>query len=285
MISGADKEYLRKFIPLSELSNDNFNELVSKIMVEALPAGGKLFSKGDRDNFSYYLLKGEVVIIDADGRRSELTAESQQSYYPLEHNQPRKKSIHCKTDIQYFKVVNNLLDILLTWDQNKNYIVNEFGNDTNETEIDDNDWMTRLLQLEIFHKIPAANIQTMFQKIESISVKKDDVIIKQVKRIAQDKKKIMIILDSNHTHEHVLTELNCYSPLVTKDSYLVVMDTVVDDMPDDFFSNRPWGKGNNPKTAVREFLKTNDRFTIDKSLENKLLITVAPDGYLKCIKD
>ena len=179
MITGADKEYLRKFVPLSELSNDNFNELVSKIMIEALPAGATLFSKGDWDHFSYYLLKGEVQIIDADGGRSALTAESQQSYYPLEHNQPRKKSINCKTDIQYFKVDNNLLDILLTWDQNKNYIVNEFGNDVNEVEIDDNDWMTQLLQLEIFHKIPAANIQAMFQKIESISVKKDEVIIKQ----------------------------------------------------------------------------------------------------------
>jgi cephalosporin hydroxylase len=82
-----------------------------------------------------------------------------------------------------------------------------------------------------------------------------------------------------------LKELELYSPLVTKDSYLVVFDTVVEDMPEDFFPDRPWGKGNNPKTAVWEFLKTNKRFEIDKNIEAKLLITVAPDGYLKCVDD
>ena len=79
--------------------------------------------------------------------------------------------------------------------------------------------------------------------------------------------------------------MDLYSPLVKKGSYLVVFDTVVEDMPDQYFADRPWGKGNNPKTAVWEFLKTNDRFEIDKVIENKLLITVAPDGYLKCVKD
>jgi cephalosporin hydroxylase len=63
------------------------------------------------------------------------------------------------------------------------------------------------------------------------------------------------------------------------------MDTVIEDMPEDAFPNRPWGKGNNPKTAVLEFLKQNDRFEVDKSIERKLMLSVAPDGYLKCIKD
>jgi cephalosporin hydroxylase len=94
----------------------------------------------------------------------------------------------------------------------------------------------------------------------------------------------MVILDSNHTHAHVLEELRLYSPLVTKDCYLVVMDTVVEDMPENYFPDRPWGKGDNPKTAVHEFLKESDRFEIDASIHHKLLITVAPDGYLKCIK-
>ena len=95
----------------------------------------------------------------------------------------------------------------------------------------------------------------------------------------------MVVLDSNHAHDHVLKELELYSSLVTKDSYLVVFDTVVEDLPEEFFSDRPWGQGNNPKTAVWEFLRTSDRFEIDKNIESKLLITVAPDGYLKCIKD
>ncbi|MMZ57655.1 Cephalosporin hydroxylase [compost metagenome] len=92
-------------------------------------------------------------------------------------------------------------------------------------------------------------------------------------------------MDSNHTHEHVLRELEVYSPFVTKESYLVVLDTIVEDMPDHFFGNRPWKKGNSPKSAVRQFLQENKRFTVDASIENKLLITVAPGGYLKCISD
>lgn len=113
----------------------------------------------------------------------------------------------------------------------------------------------------------------------------DETVAAQVRTVARGRQRVLVSLDSNHTHEHVLRELQLYSPLVTKGSYLVVFDTVVEDMPADFFRDRPWGKGNNPKTAVREFLKTNQRFTIDKEIENKLLITVAPDGYLKCVSD
>ena len=119
--------------------------------------------------------------------------------------------------------------------------------------------------------------------LEGSSTDKD--IVAQVYETAREKSPIIVVLDSLHTHSHVLAELNAYSQLVTKDSYLVVFDTVVEDMPENFFKDRPWGKGNNPKTAVWEFLKRNDRFEIDKDIEGKLLITVAPDGYLKCIKD
>jgi cephalosporin hydroxylase len=119
--------------------------------------------------------------------------------------------------------------------------------------------------------------------IEGSSIDKD--IVEQAYKFAKDRSPVLVVLDSLHTHDHVRGELNAYSPLVTKDSYLVVFDTVVEDMPDDFFQDRPWGKGNNPKTAVWEFLKSNTRFEVDKEIENKLLITVAPDGYLKCIKD
>jgi cephalosporin hydroxylase len=126
----------------------------------------------------------------------------------------------------------------------------------------------------------------MFNRIKMIQGSSiDDNIVQQVYDFAKNKKQILVTLDSNHTHNHVLKELQLYSPLVTKGSYLVVFDTIIEDMPEDFYSGRPWGKGNNPKTAVWEFLKTNDRFEIDKEIENKLLITVAPGGYLKCVKD
>lgn len=119
--------------------------------------------------------------------------------------------------------------------------------------------------------------------IEGSSINEE--VVQQVYKYAYGKKNIMVILDSNHTHEHVLKELNFYSSLVKKDNYLIVLDTLIEDMPDDLSNNRSWGKGNNPKTAVREFLKSNDRFVNESKVDNKLLLTVAPEGYLRCIKD
>lgn len=112
---------------------------------------------------------------------------------------------------------------------------------------------------------------------------------KVVKRIQGDLidpcDRVLVVLDSDHTHNHVLRELELYSPLVSKGSYLVAMDTVIEDLPDGYFPDREWGKGNNPKTAVAEFLKTNDRFVIDTEIPSKLVITVTDTGYLKCVKD
>jgi cephalosporin hydroxylase len=113
----------------------------------------------------------------------------------------------------------------------------------------------------------------------------DPKIVEAVHERVRDRKRIMVVLDSNHTHEHVLAELNAYSDLVKADSYLVVLDTGVENLPPDFFKDRPWGPGNNPMTAVREFLKTNPRFTIDSELEERITITVAPSGYLRCTAD
>ncbi|NLQ05638.1 cephalosporin hydroxylase family protein [Cylindrospermopsis raciborskii] len=106
-------------------------------------------------------------------------------------------------------------------------------------------------------------------------------IIEQVKLKAVNKQKILVCLDSNHTHDHVLAELEAYAPLTSVNSYCVVFDTMIEDFSDDMFADRPWGKGNNPKTAVWEYLKTHPEFEIDKSVQHKLLITVAPDGYLR----
>ena len=110
-------------------------------------------------------------------------------------------------------------------------------------------------------------------------------IIQQVRKIAANHSKILVCLDSNHTHEHVLEELRAYAPLVSKDSYCVVFDTIFEDLPKEMFPDRPWGPGNNPKTAVWEYLKSHPEFEIDKSIDHKLLISVAPDGFLKKMKD
>jgi cephalosporin hydroxylase len=135
------------------------------------------------------------------------------------------------------------------------------------------------------HNKKAIEAHPMFKRIDMIAGSSiSNETLSQVRKYAEGKHKILVALDSNHTHEHVLKELELYAPFVSKDSYLVAFDTIVEDMPDDRFPNRPWGKHNNPKTAVWEFLKSNNDFVVDKDIENKLLITVAPDGYLKKVK-
>lgn len=136
------------------------------------------------------------------------------------------------------------------------------------------------------HNRAAIENHAMFKRIRLVQGSSVDAeVFDKVKALAEGKQRVLVLLDSNHTHEHVLRELELYSPLVTKDSYLVVFDTIIEDMPEDFYPDRPWGRGNNPKTAVWEFLRGNERFEIDREFESKLLITVAPDGYLRCVRD
>lgn len=118
--------------------------------------------------------------------------------------------------------------------------------------------------------------------IEGSSI--DEKTVRIVRRLARGKKKILLMLDSNHTHDHVLNELRLYSSLVSKNSYIIVFDSVIEDLPDSLNENRPWGKGNNPKTAISQFLKENNRFVMDEQINNKLAISATPYGYLKCIR-
>ena len=109
-------------------------------------------------------------------------------------------------------------------------------------------------------------------------------VVQQVQIAAQRKKRVLVCLDSNHTHDHVLAELQAYAPLTSVGSYCVVFDTLIEDLPAELYPDRPWGPGNNPRTAVREYLKSHPEFEIDKRVDHKLLISVAPDGYLKRVR-
>ncbi len=121
-------------------------------------------------------------------------------------------------------------------------------------------------------------MSSRIQMIEGSSI--DSGVITKVHEFSKNYKKILICLDSNHTHKHVLAELNAYAPLTSIGSYCVVFDTVVEDMPKSLFLDRPWGPGDNPKTAVREFLKDHPEFENNYDIQNKLMLTVAPDGFL-----
>jgi cephalosporin hydroxylase len=120
------------------------------------------------------------------------------------------------------------------------------------------------------------------QMIEGSSIALET--INQVKEVAKDFTRILVCLDANHTHDHVLNELYAYAPLTSVGSYCVVFDTVVEDMPSDFYPDRPWGPGNNPRTAVWKYLESHSEFEIDESIQQKLLVTMAPGGFLKRVR-
>ncbi|HEX8988899.1 MAG TPA: cephalosporin hydroxylase family protein [Rhodocyclaceae bacterium] len=135
--------------------------------------------------------------------------------------------------------------------------------------------------------IEAHPLKHLIEMIEGSSI--DPAVIGTVAARASEFKRVMVFLDSNHTHDHVLAELQAYAPLVSPGSYCVVWDTGVEDLPDGFVTDRPWGKGNNPKTAVWAYLASLEgadapRFEIDKTIEHKLAITASPDGFLRRIR-
>lgn len=139
--------------------------------------------------------------------------------------------------------------------------------------------------------ILAHPMQHKIQMIEGSSI--DKPIVEEIHAIARDYERVMIFLDSNHTHDHVLAELHAYAPLVSQGSYCVVWDSGVEDLPADMCADRPWGKGDNPKTAVHAYLAGQQeadrrgsdgeklRFEIDHVIEAKLMITACSDGFLK----
>ncbi|OBF66050.1 cephalosporin hydroxylase [Mycobacterium sp. 852002-51971_SCH5477799-a] len=127
--------------------------------------------------------------------------------------------------------------------------------------------------------IEAHPMASRIQMIEGSSIAPE--VVAQVREIAAGFQRVLVCLDSNHTHDHVVAELETYASLTSAGSYCVVFDTIVEDMPSDMFLDRPWGPGNSPKTAVQEYLKAHPDFGIDKSIQHKLLITAAPDGYLR----
>jgi cephalosporin hydroxylase len=131
------------------------------------------------------------------------------------------------------------------------------------------------------HNREAIEAHPMFKRIRLLQGSSTDpAIVAQVHAMAAGKR-VLVVLDSNHTHDHVLAELQAYAPLVSVGSYCVVFDTVVEDLPPGLYSDRPWDVGNNPKTAVHEYLRQDGRFEIDRDIEAKIQITVAPDGYLR----
>jgi cephalosporin hydroxylase len=135
------------------------------------------------------------------------------------------------------------------------------------------------------HNREALEAHPMMRRIDLLQGSSvDPVVVSEVHARAKGKGPVMVVLDSNHTHAHVLAELRAYAPLVQAGSYLVVFDTLVEALPKEAFPDRPWGPGDNPATAVRAFLAECDRFVVDGDIDARLLLSVAPGGYLRCVK-
>jgi cephalosporin hydroxylase len=135
------------------------------------------------------------------------------------------------------------------------------------------------------HNRKAIEAHPMFRRITMIEGSSTDPrIVEQVTALARGRERVLVCLDSNHTHAHALAELEAYAPLTSVGSYCVVFDTVIEDLPADMYPDRPWGPGDNPKTAVREYLARHPEFVIDESIDHKLLISVAPGGYLRRLR-
>lgn len=153
------------------------------------------------------------------------------------------------------------------------------------TTLDPRATRRRVLGIDIdirAHNRAAVEAHPMAHRIDMIqgsSIAAD--VIAQVHAVAARHQRVLVFLDSNHTHEHVMAELDSYAPLVSPGSYCVVFDTVIEDLPAGMYPDRPWDVGNNPKTAVREFISRNSDFEVDSDMDAKLLITVAPGGYLR----
>ena len=135
------------------------------------------------------------------------------------------------------------------------------------------------------HNRKAIEAHPMFRRItmvEGSSVA--PAVVDAVRAMAAGKKSVLVCLDSNHTHEHVLAELEAYAPMTTVGSYCIVFDTIVEDLPEALSFERPWGPGDNPKTAARRFLADHPEFEIDHRVDAKILIGVAPHGYLRRVR-
>jgi cephalosporin hydroxylase len=135
------------------------------------------------------------------------------------------------------------------------------------------------------HNRAAIEAHPLFKRITMIEGSSvDPDMVAQVEDAAAGRERILVCLDSNHTHAHVLAELEAYAPLTTVGSYCVVFDTVIEDLPAGMYPDRPWGPGDNPKTAVDQYLGSHPEFEIDRQIDDKLLISVAPGGYLRRVR-
>lgn len=174
----VDRELLKKLVPPSALNAENFQELARKAVAEELPPGRTLFKKGDRDRKTIYLISGEVELMGDRGVEAVIKGGSDEARHALANQQPRRVTARTKTAVTITRFDTDLLDIMLTWDQLSGIEVSDITIEEESTE-DAGDWMTRILQSKAFLRIPPANIQAMFMRLQEVPVKSGQTVVTQ----------------------------------------------------------------------------------------------------------
>ncbi|MDH5178532.1 MAG: cyclic nucleotide-binding domain-containing protein [Gammaproteobacteria bacterium] len=170
-------EHLKNLVPLCEIKDDNFIELVRHTVIGSSPAGQTLFEQDEPDEYSYYLLTGQLTMRNSTGITITVTAGQPECRYPLDQHNPRKFTAIADTPIKYIKINKNILDVLLAWNQTTGYVVTEIDDTSGQDQ--DNDWMFNILRSHLFQRIPAANIQAMFLRFRPEQYQQGDTIIQQ----------------------------------------------------------------------------------------------------------
>jgi len=176
MSEQIDVALLARYQPLNALNPENLQEILKQLKLEKITAGSTLFKKGDSEAVQYYLAEGEVDLFGDSGILKTIKSGTNDGFNAIAHILPRTITAKAKTDCSIFKIDGNLIDVMLTWDQTGNYQVTEFGVGSGNG---DDDWMSRILQTEAFHRIPPANIQAIFMRMESVRVKAGEKIVSQ----------------------------------------------------------------------------------------------------------
>ena len=173
----ASVQLLRTFAPLDAMKRDNLAALAKKVSVRTLSTGRVLFSKGDSDKRTVWLVSGGVEIDDGEHNLSVVRGGTPEARNPLSPHLPRRVTVRAMDDISYLSIDSDLLDVMITWDQTGSYEVEELQAQLQSAGSDD--WMTTLLQTNAFHRIPPANIQAIFQRLQRVPCKAGEVVIKQ----------------------------------------------------------------------------------------------------------
>lgn len=171
-MSNISTSQLVNFTPLNGLSPDNLKEIASKTKIETCTAGRYIFKKGDTDNSNIYLLSGNADVLDEKTVVKSIIGGSDAANNPIAHGQPRAYALRATSDCEYVRVDSNLLDLMMTWTQTSNYHVDEVSDD-------EDDWMSQILNAKAFHRVPPANIQAIFMKMEVVDYNPGDVVIQQ----------------------------------------------------------------------------------------------------------